>query len=351
MSNNLLPETENQRAFKLNLLIGIAGAAFLFVFGVNALIAQQLVLAANLLGMASLGSVSLVVMKVTGKPRYGAYGVSFISAYACLYLVASGGSGNTGPLWCYPLIVIIMFLMGLRAGAMIAAVVTVSICLLLFIPDLSFVLAEYATSFKIRFLASFLALTIMAMIYEHLRARSEAGYQQISAQLHAASRTDALTGIANRRAMQDALQAEHARVQRHGGELSILMADVDYFKLVNDRYGHAVGDEILIQIANQFTSILRKHDVPARWGGEEFLILLPQTSIEQAIQVAEKLRQQVENIDTAALDMREPATVSIGVQSMSRAKGIEDLIEQADQHLYQAKHLGRNRVEYQLQEQ
>lgn len=338
-------ETEAKRSFRLNLLIGLAGAVFLFVFGINALLGQSYALAFNLLGMTGLGLVSLLIMKITGEPRYGAYGVSIIAAYACLYLVASGGTDNTGPLWCYPLIVIIMFLMGLKAGTVIATAVTISICLLLFIPDLSLVSAEYSNSFKIRFLSSFLALTIMAMIYENLRASSEAGYQEMSAQLHAASRTDMLTGIANRRAMQHMLDAEFARYKRHDGHFSILMADVDYFKLVNDRYGHAVGDDLLIEIARQFSSVLRKQDSPARWGGEEFLVLLPQTSAEQAHQVAEKLRQQVENIDSAKLGMQESTTVSIGISCISTVESIDDLIEQADQLLYQAKHLGRNRVE------
>ncbi len=349
MSTFDLSETEAKRSFKLNLLIGIAGAAFLFVFGINALLSQSYVLAFNLLGMTALGLIALLTMKITGEPRFGAYGVSIVAAYACLYLVASGGSDDTGPLWCYPLVVIIMFLMGLKAGSSIASVVTVAICVLLFVPDLSFVDAEYSTSFKIRFLSSFVALTIMAMIYENLRAKSEAGYQQMSEQLHAASRTDILTGIANRRAMQQMLDAEFARYQRHGDEFAILMADVDFFKLVNDRYGHAIGDELLIKIASQFSDVLRKQDCPARWGGEEFLVLLPKTSAEQAALVGEKLRQQVESIDAGQLGMQDSTTVSIGVSCITSADNIDDLIEHADQLLYQAKHLGRNRVETTLQ--
>jgi diguanylate cyclase (GGDEF)-like protein len=341
-------ETEVQRSYKLNMLIGVAGAAFLCAFGLNALVGQNYLLAMNLLAMALLGMVALVVMRLTTDPRYGAYGVSTIAAYACLYLVASGGTDATGPLWCYPLVVIIMFLMGLRLGTILAMGVLVVISVLLFVPDLPIVVADYATSFKVRFLASFLALTIMAMIYENLRASSEEGYRQISAQLRAASRTDELTGIANRRAMRQMLDAELARSDRHGGEFSILMADVDYFKLVNDRYGHAIGDELLIEIARRFSSALRKHDTPARWGGEEFLVLLPQTSCTQARQVAEKLRQQIEEIDPAQLGMQEQTTVSIGAQCISKAEGIDDLIEQADQLLYQAKRLGRNRVESQI---
>ena len=349
MTDHGLLETESQRAYKLNLLIGIAGAVFLSVFGVNAVLNQNYSLGSNLLGMALLGLISLVVMRVTNNARYGAYGVSTIAAYACLYLVWSGGSDATGPLWCYPLVVIIMFLMGLRPGTVMASVVTLLICLMLFIPDFPLETADYSLSFKIRFVASFIALTIMAMIYENLRSKSYAGYLEISAKLHAASRTDALTGIANRRAMQHSLEAEFSRVTRHGGEFSILMVDVDYFKLVNDRYGHAVGDQVLIEIADVFSVVLRKQDSPARWGGEEFLVLLPETSASQAIQVAEKLRASVENIDTTKLGMQDQITVSVGVQCISSATGIDDLIEKADQLLYQAKRLGRNRVEHHLE--
>lgn len=345
MSTMIFSEAERKRSFQLNMLIGGVGAVFLTAFGSNALLSQHYPLAANLLAMALCGLISLVAMQRSGNPRYGAYGVSLVAAYACVYLVATGGTDGTGPLWCYPLVVIIMFLMGLRLGTAVALGLIALLSALLFVPDFPLAAVDYPYSFKVRFVSSFLALTIMSVIYEYLRSKSQDGFQRISAKLHAASRTDELTGVANRRAMQQSLETEFARFSRHGGVFSILMADVDYFKLVNDRYGHAVGDDLLIEIARLFSTDLRAEDCAARWGGEEFLILLPHTPCEKAREVAEKLRERVANIDLSKLGMRERTTVSFGVHCIDRAKDIDDLIEQADQLLYRAKHLGRNRVE------
>lgn len=337
-------ETERRRSFQLNMLIGIAGAVFLTAFGSLALFDRQYPLAANLLAIALWGVFFLYLMQRTGNPHYGAYGVSLAAAYVSLYLIVTGGADATGPLWCYPLIVIIMFLLGFRRGAAVATGLIVLFLILLFMPNLPFTVADYSTTFKIRFVASFLALTIMSMIYEYLRGKSQQNSQMISARLDAASRTDDLTQLANRREMRHLMASEYERYVRHGNAFSILMVDLDHFKKVNDRYGHNIGDELLIEISRHFEAALRTEDRAARWGGEEFLILLPQTSGEQATRVAEKLRKVVAGIDMSSRGMNEGATASFGVQCVDQATGIEDLVNQADRKLYQAKNLGRNRV-------
>ncbi|MFA6039919.1 MAG: diguanylate cyclase [Methylophilus sp.] len=158
--------------------------------------------------------------------------------------------------------------------------------------------------------------------------------------------TDYLTGLANRRYFLEQAESELSRVLRYGGDLSILMLDIDHFKLVNDTYGHKVGDLVLKKLADVCLNTLRDVDVMGRIGGEEFAILLPETSNEQATETAERLRVALEDA-RLALDGGLPLhfTVSFGVTALSdRNTNIDTLLNQADQALYQAKESGRNRV-------
>lgn len=156
------------------------------------------------------------------------------------------------------------------------------------------------------------------------------------------NRHDALTGLSNRLAASELLHSEYARMQRTGNAYSVLMLDVDFFKKVNDTYGHAVGDEVLRLVASTIKGNLRVNDFVSRFGGEEFLVLLPSTGLEQALQVAEKIRAAV-----AASRHRTAGqiTVSIGVAVAScDQKDEEAAVKEADDQLYAAKNGGRNRV-------
>jgi len=122
------------------------------------------------------------------------------------------------------------------------------------------------------------------------------------------------------------------------------MADLDHFKLINDRYGHTVGDDLLVMMSHLFSSGVRRQDVVSRWGGEEFLILLPETRLDQAMLVAEKLRYAAETVDLSDLGVDDPISSSFGVQSISANENLYELIAEADRMLYEAKRRGRNQV-------
>ncbi len=166
--------------------------------------------------------------------------------------------------------------------------------------------------------------------------------------LYSLSATDGLTGIANRRAFDEALQKEWSRASRNGTELSLLMIDVDFFKAFNDMYGHPAGDSCLCRSAVAIQAGLRRPpDLAARFGGEEFVALLPGTTPHGARDVAERLRRDVEALAIPHLGSPNArVTVSIGVACVIPQPGdaAMGLIEAADQALYRAKHTGRNRV-------
>ncbi|MHA7599333.1 diguanylate cyclase [Alicycliphilus sp. T452] len=171
---------------------------------------------------------------------------------------------------------------------------------------------------------------------------------QLNQSLEQLSLSDSLTGLANRRAFDLALQREHARRQRTGSPLSVLLVDVDHFKSVNDHYGHATGDDYLRAVAQVLRkTVTRPTDLAARHGGEEFACLLPQTAAGDACRVAERIRQATARLALPnALAGGKTLTVSIGVATLAQGHAsAQELLEQADARLYAAKRAGRNRIQ------
>jgi diguanylate cyclase (GGDEF)-like protein len=168
--------------------------------------------------------------------------------------------------------------------------------------------------------------------------------EKISLLLEETARTDFLTKLINRRAMHLFLQNEMARIERSGGIFSLVLVDIDHFKNINDQFGHDIGDEVLIALSSAFDSAVREQDIVSRWGGEEFLILLPNTAQTDALGQAERLRQL---LDSDALRIeRYPhrVTASFGVCEFALGQSLEFLLKQADVALYHAKAQGRNQV-------
>lgn len=159
--------------------------------------------------------------------------------------------------------------------------------------------------------------------------------------------TDPLTEISNVRYFRNRLETELSRARRYIIPLSVLMIDIDHFKLINDTYGHPQGDAVLKEVAGMLQRILRNIDLAARYGGEEFVVALPQTTSAGAALAAERLRSKVEEHRFAGFPDTRKVTISVGVASLTGDKetAAQELIHAADQALYRAKKKGRNRVE------
>lgn len=159
------------------------------------------------------------------------------------------------------------------------------------------------------------------------------------------ARTDPLTGTCNRRTFFNLAEREMGRRTRLGQDIVVVLLDIDHFKLVNDRHGHAVGDKVLVEVARRMGDAIRVQDVLARLGGEEFGILLPDTSLAQGVELAERLRQltATEPFDASGAPL--PVTISLGVAAVASGEcNIDDAMRRADAALYRAKHGGRNQV-------
>jgi diguanylate cyclase (GGDEF)-like protein len=171
--------------------------------------------------------------------------------------------------------------------------------------------------------------------------------KELQSKLEEQANTDVLTGCDSRRHFLEHAGDELLRIRRYGGEMSMLMLDLDHFKNINDRYGHPVGDTVLKKLVQVCQGLLREVDIIGRIGGEEFAIMLPETSSTRAFEVANRLCQAVAMAEISLEDSAAPLhfTTSIGVASLAEADHhIDQILNRADNALYKAKHAGRNRA-------
>jgi diguanylate cyclase (GGDEF)-like protein len=164
---------------------------------------------------------------------------------------------------------------------------------------------------------------------------------------------DALTGVWNRGALFDLLHREVERAKRSHSNLSLAILDIDHFKTVNDTYGHPAGDEVLKLLCRRLLGVVRAYDAVGRYGGEEFVVVFPETGVEQASALAERLRRSVEEVPFSLGGAEKTLTVSVGVTSLRASSAgaapagedtVESMLQRADDALYQAKRSGRNRT-------
>ena len=175
----------------------------------------------------------------------------------------------------------------------------------------------------------------------------KAELEKLNRELFATSRRDPLTRLGNRLRLREDLEVLRGRVERYGHSYSALLCDVDFFKPYNDHYGHLAGDEVLRRVANTIAAHLRSGDTAYRYGGEEFLVILPEQTLETTIATADRLRRTVE--DLRIPHEKSPSgvvtvSVGVGVLSAGESKSTDDLLKEADEALYRAKESGRNRV-------
>lgn len=161
------------------------------------------------------------------------------------------------------------------------------------------------------------------------------------------SNTDPLTHLYNRRYLMETLEREFQRAARKNDHLSLVMVDIDHFKKINDTYGHQEGDRVLTEVAAYIKGLIRRYDTASRYGGEEFVVVLPETSLSHARQFADRLRLGVQDLVFDGSLQGLTVTVSLGVATYpsSRVDCLDSLFRQADEALYRAKRNGRNRVE------
>lgn len=191
---------------------------------------------------------------------------------------------------------------------------------------------------------TFIVLSLLAHYYSSEASKIEEKLKKSNSELELLVTTDHLTKILNRRSILERISNEIAIFERYGKPFSLIMADIDSFKGINDRYGHECGDFVLVAVSKLINNALRKCDSLARWGGEEFLVLLPETDLEAGIMTAERIRETVEREVYIFKGNKLPVTITLGVSAYNAGMGISGCVNEADKAMYQGKQKGKNCV-------
>ncbi len=337
---------EARKQIIVSSVFSLVSFIFLILFGMENFRQGNAELALVVFGAAIISGVNYLFLCRTGKHQVSSIVIVLMMTLLCLYLLCTGGNASTGPLWMFVLPALIFYILGLFRGAIFLGALLVLVAFILFVPENGFLQTEYPAAFLGRFVAALLSVSLLAFVYEYTREDDRRELLALSRRLDRLSRRDELTGIANRRDMFERLRHELERLERSGSLFSILLADIDNFKEVNDSHGHECGDFCLQEVARIFTASTQKRDSVARWGGEEFLVFLPETSGEQALKTAERLRRTILEHTFSYQGISIPLTISIGVAEYVPGQSLNQLINRADKYLYLAKRNGRNRVEY-----
>jgi diguanylate cyclase (GGDEF)-like protein len=292
--------------------------------------------------LVTLGSIHLT--RKYEAERTLAYGVCLIFAGVCTVALMAGGVGNSGLFWSFMLPMLAYPTLGISMATLLLAG-HLAVILMIFYGDvpLSWI-ANYPTDTKLRFLVT-LSVILMVNFFKELSRKANIDeLEATSRKLERLAHTDELTGLLNRRAMREKLAYEMKRADRGNTPLSLILCDIDHFKKINDQYGHDAGDEALKQIAQCINNTLRQSDFASRWGGEEFLILLPMTAEGGAFVMAERLRLAIAALPISTGADTFSLTMSFGLAMKTGNISIDEMIKKSDINLYLAKENGRNQT-------
>lgn len=336
---------EAEQICRVTILFNLVAIIFIGLFGAIAAYTGDRGYALVLLGVMMLALANIVCFFIWRHMQQLVLTTCMGYLLFCLYLQISGGQNNSGILWHYVYPIMVYYIAGLRLGSLSAGLLIASELLLMQFDHLAFYQAQYSPEFKMRFLCSMSVMSIMGAMLEHSRSKAQKSLLILARRLHHAAQTDELTGLPNRRALHNILQDLSVRTERTQSDFVVLLCDIDYFKGVNDQYGHTVGDQALRHLANNLSAVIRKSDTLARWGGEEFMLILPNTDVACGIVMAERIRTSAEEnplVTEGGATVK--LTLSCGLANWLECKNLDQLFNLADDRLYQAKGTGRNQV-------
>lgn len=334
-------QPEYWQAYLINNILLILVPIFLFLILLNVFV-LQLYFIAFIDTVAIIFAFSLLIYfhKTNHIKKTSLYSVVLYTSLLIVYIIMSGPA-NYAFAWIMVFPPLSYFLLGRKAGRWVTMItfVIIFIGILVLSPPWFFNDLNFLSFVNLLF--AMVCLTILISFFELSRAKAYDFIKQKNDELMCLSHTDALTGICNRLKLDEVMIKELARIRRGTPHFSVIMGDLDLFKRVNDNFGHLCGDQMLIEIAAQIVKICRLTDTVGRWGGEEFLIICPETSGEGALILAEKVRKNIESLSSLGFSS---VTISLGVTTSKPDDDINTLIQRADKALYLAKSAGRNQV-------
>jgi len=331
-------EQENKKQLLSYFSLVISG--FIVIFLVIDFFLGRYFMASVLSGLAIITLTNFIIFQRRGTTPVAGYLITFPYIIFAFLVFIDGGVGKTGYLWGFFVPFFAFYIHGAKAGGWISSLYLMFLWGLYFLftsrgVDMPYPLETVGTSSS-----AYIAMSIFLMAFERSRNQTTREIYRLHKKLEELSTTDDLTGALNRRALISSINHELHRFYRNRSPVSLLLLDLDYFKKVNDQYGHIRGDEVLVHISNLVENNLRNLDIWSRYGGEEFCVLLPDTTLLEAAAMAERIRKLIKSRPLGEIQ----CTVSIGVADCQAGDTPEQLLERADIGLYQAKREGRDRV-------
>lgn len=337
-----LEQTEKRRSNALGRAMCATVTFIAVLFAIKDAILGNTHIALILCAFASSNMIALAVYSRYEELQGLGYFLLFSCGSLCIYLVATGGTDNSGILWMasYPVLMFSILRVKIAAIAVFGLLLTV-VCILYW-PNHVFYSASYNNYTKLAGIGSYLLITAFTLYQGRSREVSAIAVARLNHELNYIASTDELTSLPNRRDMSLRLDFECRRSKRTGEEFSVILCDIDYFKKINDSFGHSVGDQALQAFSKLLQSRFRDTDKVGRWGGEEFLAILPNTGIEEATALADQVRRCICQASLFPNMPNRLVTMSGGVASSAESSDATELVILADQHLYEAKNGGRN---------
>lgn len=319
---------------------GFFGLSYLlYLDSVATWIAQTLVLLAALL----LANVMLYRWLQHLKLMQGLF-ILLISVLLGFILINGLEQGNS-ILWFYVFPPMVFFISSPRAGTIVCAVAILFITLLVsplgprYTP-----VYEYPAIFSLMLLLTLTCVMVFSYVLDRSRRQHAQRLRDMAEEFEHAAKHDALTSLYNRGEGTHRLAGEYARFERSHQMFSVILIDIDHFKRINDTFGHDCGDQVIQEVSRRLVAGCRQMDMVARWGGEEFLLMLPEADSEAAINTAERIRQLMTRTPIRANAQALEVTCSFGIAQIRDGDSVQALLQRADERLYQAKTSGRNRI-------
>ncbi len=321
-------------AWTLTELLGTSSLVLRIVFGLNIVFHPVLafVVWKRLLPLRVVNTVCL----------FFASGICAICMALYFYSSTYGASIDLKPLYLWILVIYVFaFTLPNRKWSLSISLVNLALYLSISLPYLTQNFMQPQSNFTIQMLVMSGVMISALYFFSSYQQRFQLAQLTLD-ELARLANTDELTKLANRRHITEVIEYELLRYSRYGQAFSIIVFDIDHFKNINDKFGHGVGDKILVALATRTKEVLREVDTLGRWGGEEFMVILPETKFEEALQKANSL---CSHIAVQPLLAEHSITVSSGVTSLTTGDSADTLFQRADVALYAAKRRGRNRAE------
>ena len=337
-------KSEQYRRYVTSLACSLLSIIFFLFVAVLNFAENHYTIAGILLGCIFFCILSVLLQLATSQSSLPAWILVSTHISLSFYLILHGGHNIGSLIWTFVYPHAFMLWLGLRRGTTISLLFLCALLVLVFSPLRSLISPVYPNEALIRYIIVLSGLFALAFFSEYMRDRMQKKLIFLNLQMKNTALTDPLTGLGNRLAFEQHLKMEYARFLRQGDEFCLIMGDIDHFKNINDRKGHAVGDAVLQHTAELLSSIIRKQDAVFRWGGEEFVVTLSGIPHSDLMMLAENLRSAIAETPCPYQNDKIYYTMSFGAYSCNPLEGATAAMDKTDRLLYAAKRAGRNRV-------